>query len=308
MRTLVTGATGLIGRNLVKALESPVVLSRNPENAKRALNVSETYAWEPEAGPPPAEALRGVDVVFHLAGDPVAEGRWTAGKKGRILSSRVLGTRNLVSRLESLEQKPRALISASAVGYYGARGDEVLDENSTAGNDFLAEVCKSWEAEATRAAGFGVRVVTPRIGVVLGPGGGALAKMLAPFKLGLGGRLGSGRHWMSWIHVDDVVGLLLHAAQVKGISGALNAVAPAPVTNREFTRELASALHRPAIFPAPEFALRLALGEVTSVLLASQRVMPRVAEKTGYRFRHATLDRALRAALGQPIPGDKAVA
>lgn len=299
MRALITGATGFIGRKLVRALDNPVVLTRDPQKAKRLLGVTKAYAWEPQSGPPPAEAFHGVDVVFNLAGDPVAEGRWTAAKKARIFSSRVEGTRNLVRQLESLEQKPAVLVSASAIGYYGVRGDEILDEASASGVDFLARVCKAWESEATRADGFGVRVVTLRIGVVLGQGGGALAKMLLPFKLGLGGRLGSGRHWMSWVHLDDVVGLMLHAAETKEISGPMNAVAPAPVTNREFTRALASVLHRPAIFPAPEFALRLALGEVTSVLLASQRVMPRVAEKAGYRFKFAALESAIRSSLGK---------
>ncbi len=183
------------------------------------------------------------------------------------------------------------------MGYYGSRGDELLDETSKPGEDYLAEVCQAWEEEARGADPLGMRVVTARIGIVLGPGGGALKKMLLPFKLGLGGRLGSGRHWMSWVHLDDLIALLLHAAATNAISGALNAVSPAPVTNNEFTRTLAAVLHRPALFPAPEFALRWALGEVTSVLLSSQRVMPGVAEKTGYQFQYPALEGALRAAI-----------
>jgi len=183
------------------------------------------------------------------------------------------------------------------VGDDGSRGNELLDETSRPGEDYLAEVCQAWEEEACGAASLGMRVVTARIGIVLGPGGGALKKMLLPFKLGLGGRLASGRHWMSWVHLDDLITLLHHAATTNVISGAMNGVSPAPVTNNEFTRTLAAILHRPALFPAPEFALRWALGEVTSVLLSSQRVMPKVAEKTGYQFRYPTLEGALRAAI-----------
>ncbi|HLY59709.1 MAG TPA: TIGR01777 family oxidoreductase [Terriglobia bacterium] len=297
MRALVTGATGFIGQRLLRDLERPVVLTRKPDAAKKALGDVEAICWEPESGPPARQAFEGVDTVFHLAGEPVAEGRWTKEKKDRIRDSRVLGTHNLVTALESLKNRPRVLIAASAVGYYGSRGDEILDETSKPGEDYLAEVCQAWEEESLSAGPLGIRVITARIGIVLGKTGGALKKMLAPFRLGLGGRLGTGRHWMSWVHVDDVVGLLLHASASDEISGAMNGVSPAPVTNNEFTRTFATVLHRPAIFPAPEFALRLALGEVTAVLLSSQRVMPRVAEKTGYQFRYPSLEGAIRAAL-----------
>ncbi len=300
MRTLVTGATGFVGRRLVGRLERPAVLSRDPEQARRVLGGDvQAFRWDPEAGPPPAESLEGVDVVFHLAGEPIAAGRWTADRKQRIRDSRVQGTRRLVAALEAATARPRALVSASAVGFYGDRGEEVLDESAAPGNDFLAEVCRDWEAEAGRARALGVRVVTSRTGIVLGEAGGALARMLLPFKLGLGGRLGSGRQWMPWIHIDDLVGLLLHAAERSDIDGPLNAVGPAPVTNLEFTRTLAAVLRRPAIFPVPEFGLRLAFGEMASVLLASQRVTPRVAETTGYSFRYTTLDAALRSATGR---------
>ncbi len=295
MLALVTGATGFLGRSLVKQLERPVVLSRRPDRAREILGKVEAYEWQPEAGPPPPEAFRDVEIVFNLAGEPVAEGRWTAAKKELIRHSRVRGTKNLVAGIEAQRERPRVLISASAVGYYGSRGDELLDESAKPGSDFLAEVCRAWEAEAGRATGLSLRVVTPRIGIVLGKGGGALAKMLAPFKLGVGGRLASGRHWMPWIHLEDLVGLFLHAARTSEIKGAMNAVGPAPVTNQEFTRTLARALHRPAIFPVPEFALTLMFGELASVLLASQRVVPRVAERVGYRFRYASLEEALKA-------------
>jgi uncharacterized protein (TIGR01777 family) len=298
MRALVTGATGFIGGRLLEKLTQPAVLSRAPELALRRLgNKVGVHGWDPAAGPAPAQAFAGVDTVFHLAGEPVAEGRWTAAKKQRIRQSRVEGTRNLVAAIESLPERPKILVSASAVGFYGDRGDEMLEETSAPGQDFLAGVCREWEAEALRAASLGIRVVTARIGLVLGPSGGALARMLTPFKLGLGGRLSSGRQWMPWVHLDDLVGLLLHAAGNAAISGAMNAVGPAPVTNREFTETLATVLNRPAIFPVPAFAIRLMFGEVADVLLGSQRVLPKVAERTGYRFRYPMLPHALRAAI-----------
>jgi uncharacterized protein len=297
MRALVTGATGFIGRRLLASLDHPAVLSRRPETARRMFPSAEAFAWEPEAGPPPAPSFEGVDVVFNLAGESVAGGRWTAARKERIRSSRVVGTRNLVAGIETLKQRPRVLVSASAVGYYGSRGDEVLKESAPRGGDFLAEVCHAWEAEAQRAAPLGILVVTPRIGLVLGRGGGALARMLPPFKLGLGGRLGSGRHWMPWIHLDDLIGMFLHAAR-NTVSGPMNAVGPAPVTNRQFTRALATALHRPAIFAVPEFALRVMFGELAQALLASQRVVPHVAVSAGYRFRYSSLEDALAEILG----------
>ncbi len=298
MRALVTGGTGFIGRRLVKRLERPVVLSRNPDEARKTLGPGvEAYRWYAETGPPPPESLRGIDVIFHLAGESIGEGRWNADKKHRIRESRISGTRNLVDAIETAERRPAALVSSSAIGFYGDRGDEVLDESSGPGQDFLAEVCQAWEAEANRAVSFGVRVVTPRTGIVLDGSGGALKKMLPPFKLGIGGRLGSGRQWMSWIHLEDHVGLLLHAAQNSSIGGPMNAVAPAPVTNREFTKTLGAVLHRPAIFPVPEFALQLAVGEFAAFLVSSQRVLPRVAENSGYRFQYPDLDGALRAAL-----------
>ena len=208
-------------------------------------------AWDPLDGPPPAEAFDGVDVVFHLAGESVAEGRWTAAQKARIRESRVLGTRHLVEGISRAERRPRVLVSASAVGYYGDRGDEELTESSPPASDFLAEVCIAWEKEALAAEEAGVRVVTARTGIVLGAGGGALGKMLTPFKLGAGGPLGNGRQWMPWIHVDDLARLYLHAADTDAVRGPMNAVAPNPVTNSEFTKALGRAVHRPAFMPAP---------------------------------------------------------
>jgi uncharacterized protein (TIGR01777 family) len=301
MRALVTGATGLIGKHLIGKLENPVVLSRNPDEARRRLGNIEAHAWNPESGPAPAEALRGVEAVFNLAGEPVFEGRWTDEKKRRIRDSRVAGTRNLVSALAILETRPKVLVSASAVGYYGDRGDQELDETSTPGRDFLAQVCVDWEREAMAAEPLGIRVVCVRIGIVLAPGGGALATMLTPFRMGIGGRLGSGRQWMPWIHINDMVGLMLHASRNDAIRGPMNAVAPRPVTNLDFTSALAHAVHRPAMLPMPRIALRLALGEVSDILLASERVLPRVAEHSGYVFEHPDLAGALDDVIASPV-------
>lgn len=297
MRALITGATGFIGQRLLEQIAEPVVLSRHPESVRRLLPGAEVFAWDPTAGLPPPEAFRGVEAVFHLAGEPIAEGRWTLDKKRRIMDSRKLGTANLVKGLEQLSERPPVLVSASAVGYYGSRGDEVLDERSAPGGDFLAQVCIEWERAAQPAEALGIRVVNPRIGIVLDASGGALAKMLLPFKLGIGGRLGAGDQWMPWIHLDDLVGLWLHAATHTEIKGPMNAVAPNPVTNREFTRTLAAAVHRPAILPAPAPLLKLALGEFGEALVASQRVLPHVAEQTGFQFKHPELAETLRAIL-----------
>jgi uncharacterized protein len=298
MRTLVTGATGLIGRALISRLENVVVLSRDPERAKRMFPAASSHAWAPEAGPPSADALGGADVVFNLAGEPIAEGRWTAEKKRRICDSRVLGTRNLVARFAAQEKRPRVFVSVSAVGYYGDRGDEELVETSPAGHGFLAEVCADWEREALAAADLGMRVVCARMGIVLAQGGGALARMLPAFRLGAGGKLGNGQQWMPWIHLDDVVGILLHASRDMRVQGAINAVGPQPVTNADFTRALGRAMHRPAFLSVPKAALRLAFGEMGEILTDSQRVFPKVAEQTGYTFEHASLSGALKAALG----------
>jgi uncharacterized protein (TIGR01777 family) len=300
MKALITGGTGLLGRELLAKLTDAVVLSRDPAKTTRKLGVGRAVRWDPASEPAPSEALQGIEAVFNLAGEPVAEGRWTQDKKRRIRDSRIIGTRNLVEGLRELDRKPEVLVSASAVGYYGDRGDEELDEATPAGHGFLAEVCSEWEREALEAEALGIRVVCVRIGIVLAPGGGALARMLTPFRMGAGGRLGSGKQWMPWIHVDDLVGVLLHASQTATVHGAINAVSPHPVTNAEFTRALGRAVHRPAFLPAPKTALRIAFGEMSEILMASQRVLPRVAERTGYAFKYTELDGALAAVMAAP--------
>jgi uncharacterized protein (TIGR01777 family) len=230
----------------------------------------------------------------NLAGEPVVQ-RWTAAARERILNSRIQGTRSLVATLR--KHPPTVLVSASAVGYYGSRGDEILTEDSPAAPDFLGQVAVEWEQAARAAEEFGVRVVTPRIGVVLGRGGGALAQMLPPFRLGVGGRLGTGKQWMPWIALDDLVSLIEFAIEEAALTGPVNAVAPNPVTNAAFTRELAAALHRPAIFPVPAFALELLFGEMSQILLGSQRVIPQAALRAGFQFHFADLGQALRHAV-----------
>ena len=252
--------------------------------------------WRSAEAEPPSGSLAGADAVIHLAGEPVAQ-RWTPEVKNRIRGSRVDGTRHLVNALSTESRRPQVLICASAIGIYGSRGDEVLTENSSRGDDFLARLVIDWEQAALLAEALGIRVVRLRFGVILGRDGGALAKMLPPFRFGLGGRLGSGRQWTSWIHIDDVINLILFALATPAVRGAVNATAPEPVTNAEFTKELAAALHRPAIFPVPKFALNLLFGEMAGVVLASQRVIPEAAKNAGFEFEYPQLGPALRRLL-----------
>lgn len=299
MQALVTGATGFVGPRLLRLLDRPVIVSRNPDRARHVVGhlAGRIVRWDPLEGPPPPEAFEGVDAVFHLAGESVAEGRWTAAQKARIRDSRVLGTRHLVQGIAQAGHKPAVLVSASAVGFYGDRGDEELTEAAAPADDFLARVCIEWEREALAAETSGVRVVTARTGIVLGAGGGALGKMLTPFKLGAGGPLGNGRQWMPWVHVADLARLYIHAADHGQIRGPMNSVAPHPVRNSEFTRALGRQLHRPAFMPAPYLGLRLVFGEFAQVLFASQRVIPQVALDTGFTFQYPEIAAALREIL-----------
>lgn len=299
MKVTVTGATGLIGTRIVAALQARgdevTVLSRSPERAAAALGV-EAAAWDPLAGPAPAAALAGRDAVIHLAGENVAQ-RWTAAAKQAIRDSRVTGTRNLVAGIEAAAPRPAALVSASAVGYYGPHGDERVDESAPPSADFLGATCQAWEAEALAAAALGLRVVLIRTGIVLAPDGGALEKMLPPFKLGAGGPIAGGRHYMPWVHVDDVAGMFIAAADGAEWSGPVNATAPEPVTNAVFSKALGHALHRPAVAPVPAFALKLLYGEMSEIITTGQRAVPARAAELGYRHAHPDLGEALAAAL-----------
>ena len=298
MNITISGASGFIGRRLMKNLGAAghtlTVLSRHagtdvpPELA--------VVAWDPMKGPPPEDGVRNAGAVIHLAGEPVSQ-RWSADVKRRIRESRVAGTRNLVQALSKLRNTPQTLVCASAVGYYGSRGDEVLREDSAPDHSYLAEVCTAWEQEAVAAESLGMRVVRVRTGVVLDTRGGALERMLTPFRMGVGGKLGDGRQWMSWIHLADLAAMFQFAVE-RDVRGALNGVAPIPVTNADFTQALAAALHRPAVFPVPVFGLKLLFGEMSEILLASQRVLPAAPEAAGFKWSFPELGGALKELLG----------
>lgn len=296
MRVTVTGASGLIGSRLLEALrergDEPTGLSRDPRGRPGF------DAWDPLSGPAPVASLAGREAVVHLAGESIAQ-RWSARARRAILDSRVAGTRNLVQGLAACppEERPRVLVSASAIGYYGPHGEEPIDEETPPGEDFLARLCVAWEARAREAEQLGVRVAIVRNGVVLDTRGGALAKMLTPFKLGLGGPVAGGRQYVSWVHVDDVVGIALAAISEERWSGAVNVTAPEPVTNRDFSKALGRALHRPAVLPVPKLALRVRYGEMAQIVTTGARVLPAKALVLGYEFRHLRLEEALRSAL-----------
>jgi uncharacterized protein len=302
MNVTLTGATGLIGASIVRALQvrgdAVTVLTRDPERARATLGDVEAHAWQPLREHAPAAALDGRDAVVHLAGENVAQ-RWTDEARGAIHASRETGTRNLVAGIGAAERRPRVLVSASAVGYYGPRGDEPVTEDAAPGDDFLARVCVTWEHEASRAAEHGLRVAMLRTGVVLDEEGGALAKMLPFFRLGLGGPVAGGRQYLSWIHADDVVGLYLAALDDAAWQGAINATAPAPVTNRDFSRALGRALRRPAFAPVPGLAVRALYGDMAEIVTTGQRAIPERALAHGFAFRHTDLDEGLRQAVGR---------
>jgi uncharacterized protein len=298
VKVLVTGASGFIGSALCDALlargDSVVGLSRDPQRA-RGTNPSVTWhRWEPTLERPPAEAFEGVDGVVNLEGEKINQ-RWTDDAKRRIMESRRTGTRNLIGTLAGLQHKPKALVNQAAIGFYGDRGEAMVDESAESGEGYDAEVVREWEAAASEAESLGLRLVIVRTGHVLDPRGGLLAEMLPPFKLGVGGPLAGGRQYMSWIHIDDEVGILLWALDSEKVSGTINATAPNPVTNREFSRALGQALGRPAAMPVPGFVLDLKYGgEFGHVLRGGQRVMPRRALDLGYEFRFTEIDSAFR--------------
>lgn len=294
----VTGSNGLVGSRLLEEL------SRNGERITRLVRRNpgkNEVLWDPTGSTGEIEALNGVEAVVHLAGENIAAARWSAEVKRGIHDSRFIGTRTLARALAGLASPPKSLVTASAIGYFGDRGDELLDEESLAGNGFLADVAREWEAAAKPAVDAGIRVIHLRFGVILSPRGGALARMLLPFKLGAGGRIGNGRQWWSWISLDDALGAIRHAIETPSLSGPANAVAPNPVTNTEFTKILGRVLGRPTILPMPAFAARLALGEMAEhLLLASTRVEPRRLLETGFVFKLPELEGALRHLLSRP--------
>jgi uncharacterized protein (TIGR01777 family) len=307
MRITVTGATGLIGPHVIAALQQRgaqvSVLTRDAERARKRLDGAglapvEAFDWDLLHEPAPSQALEGRDAVVHLAGENVAQ-RWSASAKQAIRESRVTGTRNLLAGLRAAENAPGTLVGSSAIGYYGARGEEPLDEEAPPGDDFLAEVCVEWERESAKAsAELGMRVVLVRTGVVLDKSGGALEKMLPPFRLGIGGPVAGGRQFISWIHRDDVVGMIVTALEDERWSGPVNATAPEPLSNRDFSHALGRALKRPAFLPVPGVALQLLYGEMAEIVTEGARVVPAKPLVLGYEFLHPRLDEALSSALG----------
>jgi uncharacterized protein (TIGR01777 family) len=300
MRVAVTGGTGTIGRALLRELrergDEVTVLSRDGPRASRSLGVPAETWRQPKAGLPPLDALRGRDAVVHLLGATLAQ-RWSEDAKREIRDSRVYGTRNLVAALGELaeSERPRVLVSQSATGWYGPRGDERLDESEPAGNDFVAGVVRDWEAEARRAEERGLRVVTTRTGLVLSPEGGALEKMLPFFKLGIGGPVAGGRQYVSWVHLDDVAGAMVLCVD-REVNGAVNVTAPEPVTNKELSKTLGRVLRRPAVAPVPAVAVKTLYGEMATIVTTGQRVLPRRLHELDYEFRRPDLEDALRSA------------
>ncbi len=294
MKVAITGATGLVGTALCDSLhEDGIEILALTRGGRSLPSYLQPVQWNPSGGEIDAGPLEGTDVVVHLAGESIAN-RWTRPHKERIRSSRVDGTRHLVNGLRQLDVPPSLLISASAIGFYGDRGDEELDESSRPGTGFLPEVCQAWESEVARASDIGIRPVSLRIGVVLSSRGGALGQMLLPFKMGMGGPLGSGKQWLSWIHIEDVVGITRFIMDQPEASGTFNTTAPEPVRQADFARSLGQALGRPAFLPAPSFALKLALGEMSQLLLEGQKVHPQRLMNMGYKFKQPALAPALK--------------
>ncbi len=292
MKILISGSTGLVGTELVHRLsERDHTVVRL---VRRAATSEHEIEWDPAGGRLDPGAVSGFDAVVHLAGENVAGRRWSAKQKEAIRSSRVDGTRLLAEALATTESPPRSLVCASAIGFYGSRGDEELTEDSSPGDEFLSDVCRAWEEAARPAIDRGIRTAFLRYGVILSDRGGALAKMLTPFKLGVAGKMGHGRQWMSWLSLDDAAGIILHALETESLEGPINAVSPSPVTNLQFTKALGAELRRPTVFPMPAFAARLAFGEMAdALLLGSTRVIPNQLLRSDYKFRHRELQSAL---------------
>jgi|TARA_B100000315_G_scaffold106157_1_gene97343 hypothetical protein len=298
MKVLVTGATGFIGKELLKHLSFEGyeinILTRNPKQERSKLVVPcSVYHWNPEKESPDIKSLKGVKAVIHLAGENIANGRWTQKRKANIKNSRILSTQRLVEAIGKLEHKPDVLVSASGIGFYGGSGNKLLKEDIPPGTCYLAKVCKDWEEEVKKVQEFDVRAVSIRTGMVLGDEGGAIGKMLLPFRMGLGGRLGNGNQWMSWIHLIDLARMYIHAIKSPSIKGAYNAVSPNPISNSEFTNTLGKLLNRPTLLPIPSFVLRLLFGDMAQVLLASQKVSPEKILATGFLFKYESLNSAL---------------
>jgi uncharacterized protein (TIGR01777 family) len=303
MKVLVTGSSGLVGtalgQTLARAGHTVCRLVRPQSAAGEGANEGFAVAWNPETGELGGAGV-GADAVVNLAGASIADGRWTTQRKEQLRASRIDTTRALVNALAKMNARPSVLVSASAIGIYGDRGDETLTEASKPGTEFLASLAQEWEAQALKAEALGIRVVLARFGIILAREGGALPKMILPFKFGAGGKLGSGQQWMSWVALEDVAGILRFVIENNSARGPINIVSPQPLQNAEFTKILAKTMHRPALFPAPAFALRLALGEMAdALLLSSQRVRPQASEKLGYKFLHADLTAALAPVLGR---------
>lgn len=298
MKIVISGATGFVGSLLVERLRSQghslALLSRQPARAAYTSN-EQWFTWQPGSSGPWEKSVDGVDGIINLAGEPIAGKRWTESQKEKIRASRIDTTRALVTAIGRAKEKPKFMVSASAVGYYGSRGDETLTEESAAGKDFLGRLCVSWEQEATKAEGYGVRVALLRTGIVLGRGKGALAKMVTPFKLFVGGPLGSGKQRFPWIHIEDELALILFLAENPDAKGPFNATAPNPVTMEEFCKALGKVLNRPSWTSVPASALTLLLGELADMILSGQRAVPAAAQKLGYRFKYANVGEALQS-------------
>ena len=296
MKVLITGASGLIGTELQKSFAAKgheMLLASRKEPAD-----DKHVQWDIETGFADPEKLEGIDVVVHLAGENISGLRWTEEKKKAIRDSRVLGTRNVVDAISKLKNRPKVFIASSAIGFYGERGDEEVTESSAVGKNFLAEVCREWEAESRRAEDAGIRTVLLRTGIVLSKDGGALGTMLLPFKLGLGGVIGSGKQWMSWISMDDHIAAINYTIENENLRGAVNSVAPHPVTNEEFTKTLGDVLYRPTFLPIPEFAVSMVFGEMgDALLLASTKVLPKRLQDAGFEFKYPNLKPAIEHAV-----------